>query len=670
MKEVNKLKISEASSDDYAEVVDLFNKNQVYQFPDGIPLTVQDLDLTMKIKEVTNLFLLKNNGSVIGTSAFFKFITHECLDWDSSFSGFLLIDSESRSGQAITYLYKTILESITDLGIANLYTEVSKYNKPSLSLSKLNGFKEYSETYEDILHCRSLRSNLPKILKTFRISDYHGKEYDLSTFQVLEELENPSEKETHIRTMISDEEILFKVADNVSLPYYLKMDLFEIGIMKEGNHYLLRAEFLSDDVEKIRVKVGNYRFETLTRNKSVIQLNKRSDKYYVQSSIVTKDGNIDVQLERRKEVSSPAEIPLNRKFQGYDLSISPMGSLNFSKQGRVLLEDSFLLFSRPSDACLVVKEGKDNVKINLSYQGVSIQKTITFVNDEQITCSYHVNQKERDKFPDLLKQAFKIYPQEHLIRDVDGYRANIPGGYPVEHDDFIRADDFEEKIFSYYLPSEGQVIHYQPPGKASNQMQFRPLSVVDGANLTKLTYQFTISSVGIGTKAYEVKGKWEKQHTHQATTKNLLKQVYRISLEQEMNYGTKRMIANRKEYPANNLVLSHNQIVLPDSYVPRDSDLYSISFDYKIRGGIEQLRYGERVSYTNKSHILENDQELLLYDASQDSYLRFFAKGGVFYSYRENNSLKVRCVFTTKSSHATNVSITEYRKSEENEYII
>ena len=62
MKEVNKLKISEASSDDYAEVVDLFNKNQVYQFPDGIPLTVQDLDLTMKIKEVTNLFLLKNHS--------------------------------------------------------------------------------------------------------------------------------------------------------------------------------------------------------------------------------------------------------------------------------------------------------------------------------------------------------------------------------------------------------------------------------------------------------------------------------------------------------------------------------------------------------------------------------------------------------------------------------
>ena len=38
MKEVNQFKISETSFNDYAKVVDLFNKNQVYQFPDGIPL--------------------------------------------------------------------------------------------------------------------------------------------------------------------------------------------------------------------------------------------------------------------------------------------------------------------------------------------------------------------------------------------------------------------------------------------------------------------------------------------------------------------------------------------------------------------------------------------------------------------------------------------------------
>ncbi|HGD4313549.1 TPA: cylE protein, partial [Streptococcus agalactiae] len=145
MKDDNKLKISEASLEDYSEVVHLFNRNHVYQFPDGRPLTVDDLDLTLKVKEVTHLFLLKNHGVLIGTSAFFKFITYGCLDWNSSFSGFLLIDSKSRSGQAITYLYKTILKKITKLKFSNIYTEISNYNKPSLALSKLNGFKEYDK---------------------------------------------------------------------------------------------------------------------------------------------------------------------------------------------------------------------------------------------------------------------------------------------------------------------------------------------------------------------------------------------------------------------------------------------------------------------------------------------------------------------------------------------
>ena len=169
MNKDSKLKISEATLKDYEEIVELYNKNQVYQFSNGVPLSVRDLDLTMKIKEVSNLFLLKDHDKLIGTSAFFKFITHECLDKDSSFSGYLLIDSKNRSGQAISFLYKNILERITQLGFSNLYTEISKYNKPSLSLSKLNGFKEYHETYEDFLHHRSLRSNLPKLMRTVRI---------------------------------------------------------------------------------------------------------------------------------------------------------------------------------------------------------------------------------------------------------------------------------------------------------------------------------------------------------------------------------------------------------------------------------------------------------------------------------------------------------------------
>lgn len=668
MKDNNKLMISEATPKDYGEVVSLFNKNQVYQFSDGLPLTVQDLDLTMKIKEVTNLFLLKENNRIIGTSGFFKFITHECLNQDSSFSGYLLIDSDNRSGKAITYLYKSILERITELGFSNLYTEISKYNKPSLSLSKLNGFKEYHGTYEDMLHYRSLRSNLPKIMKTFRTSDYHGKDYDLSTFQILEELEDTAKKETRIRTIISEEEIFFKVQDNANLPYSLKMDLFQIEIVEKDGHHTLQVKFLSDDVKQVRVKIGKFRFGILTKKKSSIQLGKVNNKSYIQASVVTGDGNIEVQLEKRNVDDSDEEISLTQTFQGYDLSVSSEGNLIFGKQGRKIFEDSFLLFSRPSEAHILVKEEKDKIIITLLYKGASIQKNIAIVSNEKMICSYDFNRKAQRLFPNLIKQGFKIHCQEYLIKDGENYLPYKPGSYPVEHDDFAREEDFNKKIFSYYIPDERKEIHYTPIGKASNQMQFRPLSILEKDDLNSLTYQFSISHVCFEKDSIGLNHDLHEDPIYQVTTNDLLKQVHNIRIEEEHNYGLKRSITYRKKYPTDNLILSFNQIVIPDRKFLEDSDLYSISFDYKVQGAIEQVRSTGRIAYNNKSYIFENKRRLLLYDKKQDRYLEFIAEDGTFYSYKENNKLKIRCIFTTKSSHTSNVSITEYRKSEENEY--
>ncbi|EPT67759.1 hypothetical protein SAG0066_00715 [Streptococcus agalactiae CCUG 38383] len=170
--------------------------------------------------------------------------------------------------------------------------------------------------------------------------------------------------------------------------------------------------------------------------------------------------------------------------QGYDLLISPNGSLIFEKQKRKILEDSFLIFSQPLD--------KNPIKC--FYQGALIEKIMTFTSDEEITCVYKCNQKAKEMFPKLLKQTFKLHCQEQLIRDSEGYLVNVPGSYPIEHDDFLRADKFEDRQFHYYLPNEDKMISYSPPGKASNQMQFRPLCLIDTDSLSfPLTYHFRIS---------------------------------------------------------------------------------------------------------------------------------------------------------------------------------
>ncbi|HGD4759906.1 TPA: cylE protein, partial [Streptococcus agalactiae] len=225
---------------------------------------------------------------------------------------------------------------------------------------------------------------------------------------------------------------------------------------------------------------------------------------------------------------------------------------------------------------------------------------------------------------------------------------------------------FEDRQFHYYLPNEDKMISYSPPGKASNQMQFRPLCLIDTDSLSfPLTYHFRISQASSEEALINLKKQPIWDSNYQASATDLLKHISNLTLEEEKDYGIKRMIANRKHYPSHKLVLAYNQIVLPKNEIPRDSELYSISFDYRIRGKFVQIRQGEHVKYDNKSYVLENSQQLVLYVASDDKYILISAKNGIFYSYKENNHLKIRCMFKRNSPYATNVSITEYRKCEE-----
>lgn len=655
MMEENQLEVSKAHFDDYPEIVNLFNKNKVYQFPDGRPLTTEDFDLTMKVKEVQPFFLLRQNGKLIGTSAFFKFITHECLDTDSSFSGFLLIDSENRGGQAISYLYRTILEQIAQLGFSNLFTEISKYNKPSLSLSRLNGFREYSQTYEDILHCRSLRSNLPKVIKTFCLSDYHGKTYDLSTFEILEEIEDSARKETFIRTQISNEELSFKVQDQASLPYFLKMALFQLEIVQEAGRYYLQADFLSDDVEKIQVKIGR-RLSILNRKHRRLPLGKHAS-YFVQANIVTKQGTIAVQLERCRNQSLGESQLLEQSFCGYRLKVSHEGSLLFCKGERVVFEDTFIMFSRPLTSTFKVKEKPNSLDIIWSYKGAQVKKSINFSEDALI-CQYDCNEKARAMMPQLVKQGFRIFNQEHLLKDGETYKVNRPGFYPQEHDDFLRAEAFVVESFDYEIPSEDCHVHYSPLGKASNQMQFRPLSICSSDEFDGSTYQIQFSPLN-QPKAQP----FFDQLVYQPSSKNLLKYVSQLAFEQEHGYGTKRFLKNRKRYATDVLVLAHNQLVIPCEAIPKDCDHAALSFTLKIKGNLKAIRFRETIPYQNKAHILESKHKLVIYDEKQNRYLCLVCQDGVFYSYKENNSLKIRCVFDTNLTHAVNVRITEYKRS-------
>jgi CylE protein len=189
-------------------------------------------------------------------------------------------------------------------------------------------------------------------------------------------------------------------------------------------------------------------------------------------------------------------------------------------------------------------------------------------------------------------------------------------------------------------------------------MQFRPLSICSSDEFDGSSYQIQFSPLN-QLKAQPFFDKLG----YQPSSKNLLKYISQLILEQEHGYGTKRFLKNRKRYMTSQLVLAHNQLVIPYEATPKDCDHASLSFIFKIKGNLKALRFHESIPYQNKSHILESKQQLVVYDENQDRYICFACKDGVFYSYKENNSLKIRCVFDTSLTHAVNVRITEYKRS-------
>jgi len=122
-------------------------------------------------------------------------------------------------------------------------------------------------------------------------------------------------------------------------------------------------------------------------------------------------------------------------------------------------------------------------------------------------------------------------------------------------------------------------------------------------------------------------------------------------------------LKNRKRYATDVLVLVHNQLVIPCEAIPKDCDHAVLSFTLKIKGNLKAIRFRETIPYQNKAHILESKHKLVIYDEKQNRYLCLVCQDGVFYSYKENNSLKIRCVFDTNLTHAVNVRITEYKRS-------
>lgn len=659
----NQLSITEISEMEVSDIVALFNKNAVYQFSDKMPLTLEDFKLTMAVKEVSHFYVLKSDDKIIGTTAFFKFTVHDCLKDTSSYSGFLLIDSLYRSGTAISFLYKEVLFTIMQLNFFTLYTEISKYNKASLSLGKLNGFTKYNDSYEDIVHCISLRSVLPKIFKAFRTSDYYGKDYDLTTFKIIEEKEltETNLSASVIRTEISNEIIEYSVQQQACFPYSIKMDLFSLQLIQKDGGYQIKAEFFSTKVLKIVIKISPLKVVILKPDRAEYWFHrfKSVPEQVVKAKIKTVDGDILIQLACADSGRNNSYVHLNKRFNGYNFIVSPDGGLQFQKNNVTLMEDSFLIFSKSTKGNFSVVEEENKVIITYKQNKMTIKKTIEF-SKTTLMINYYFHRIDKSTLPQYLKQGFRFYNQNYLIKDTDSmYKPYLPGVFPIEHDDFLKASTFSSKVFHYLLPEYKQEITYAAPSElAGNQMQYRPLSLLDKDQLNDFSYQIHFTNVPEEASKYK---RAISEELYEVELQDEVKKLTNFLVFSEVGFGTKRMSSAIKKIESSVIDIAYPYIFIDRKKHNLFYEYLSVSFDYKLNRHTTQVIYGNKYRHENKSFIIERVNELILFDEKEETFLVFEAKNGRFYSYKENNLLKIRCVFKKERDLVDTICIKKYR---------
>ena len=651
----NIYKVRELHREDIPDVVQLFNKNKVYQFLDNIPLSEKDFIETMKVKEVSHFFILEKFGQIIGTTAFFKFISFGSIDDCYTYSGYLLIDSAHRTGAAIHFFQKKVLMATSKLGFRLHFTEISRYNKASLTLSKHNGFTLFKESYEDIYHCYLLRSVLPKILKAFTLKGKIINEYDMNTFKVIQQRDRG--EYTEISTNISNEDIVFKVFPAGQSPFDIHFSFIRVYIFKKDNRLFFKSKFYSDEVLQIELTTDEKAMGMISRENPQIELFSSSNEIFCTANITTTKGNILANLHYSNMESRSKLVPVHQTFLSYHLEINlEDGDLYIiEKDGdRVLIEDPFLQFSKPVNTKFYSEEYPGKIIIKCIGSGVDIEKILLLdgssINVQYIFKDINVSKKIYAKY------GLKFRSQNYLIKEKGKYRAYIPGIFPDESDDFVRENQIRNKEFQYHFPKEKLQLSYQTNNRGSNQVQFRPLvTILLQESKNNIHYSLHFRQMDIEhlnlSKIPELLLKKVNFSGHLLKNIKCYGQTMNSSIRYDVHETKNKM----------NYVLNQNAESLMLQNFSNNSSAYTIfEFDYVCASKVQFFKYGESYLYSNKGPTWEIDEELLIFEEANSQYTSFKIFKGSIYSYKENNKLKIRCVIPNQESVSQNVKISQF----------
>lgn len=497
---VNLFYVRNYKKSDYQMLADFFNKNRVYQV-NNAPLTAQDVELTFKAKEIKRMYLLFEKNKLIGTSGLFNFIYEGIYVNDGIYSGFLLIDSNQRNGQAIKALYETLYHSDEKSIFGTYYAEINLENKASLQLSKLNGYVAFDGSYEDTDHYLLLRSDLSKFSKTFEASGIFRSMYNMET------LKKKNMYWNHDKGYVGNIEISKK---DITLylkeqhPWFIKLDFGQIYLIQLNEKYA--KLFFSFDDTFIRNAT------VIVDEKEVYSTQKLNTDIKSNETIIpfSKGGNYKVVLENYDRKSKIAinltakplnylkisedknPIIFNGTFFSSIIFDSSNGDLTYFKGSRKIIVDSFARLKIPKDSVFVIEDKHSNFfSICLHNEFGEIKKNIEVNKDNLVISidfsSYH------DK--GMFKFGPKIVHNNYYVESEEGHYQRFDWETnPKESMDFLKSSLFDKTDKKYLLEDGSIEMCVSSDNVSSNQMSYRPLFLAD-ESASIFNYKISVKSL-------------------------------------------------------------------------------------------------------------------------------------------------------------------------------
>ncbi|WP_304403438.1 hypothetical protein [Lactobacillus hominis] len=631
-----------ANDTETAGIVSLFNRNGSYQVSHKFNITRADWLLTYKAKEITDFYLVIVNNKVIGCSGFFRYMVRGEASNNCLFSGYLLIDGKERTGQAVRELYQKMWKGVETLPGKVLITEINPQNRASLHLSKLNGYLETADSWEDIYNYHSLFSYMPTLLRSFYTDN--SNKFDLSNSTIVDQNINENIITTKIK--VDNYYITLKLLVGTFNPFYINIDddilLF---IEHEDGKAYLNYKLENVNCKKINVVSG---FIVASRNLE----RKKTGRIKISSNkaITTKvkikgnENNFYLLLNRNESNHSAFEMSdivsnmteTSNKYKGLNICINKdTGDLIYvDDRGNKVFIDKFGEIFTSKNKNFKIKTKHNEILITMQSRKIVIVKKISISNKIKVT--YFIKRGATG----ILKMGLKILRQDYKIFDpiASKYKRFQPKKFPMESDDFLYSRFFKVCERRYFIESINKELIVKSNKKTSNQLGYRPLILDKVIKDNVVSYEYCLKDYP------RIKRKVEKVNI--LNNSNFI--ISNIFLGKSSSTTCVYKIFENKDVCKSNgeqILLNENskEYVCHMSKVKQNYWSFNADLQYFTRPKLI-LKDGTHILLTKNLSKIETCDKVFILDSFRKSLIKIFAPNCWISSFYEKNKIRLRIV--------------------------